>query len=208
MHNVLGFYVLPFALVIALTGDDGPSLAAVAGAVLREVRGLPGIGNVTSSAALIRPELVIRPDTARAADLGVTAEAIADTLRIATAGDYEQSLAKLNLSQRQIPIVVRLPESARSDLALLERLAVPGKAGNVPLGNVARLAMDSGPAQIDRYDRSRNVLIEIELNGLPLGEVLEKADRLPSLTSLPPTCLLYTSPSPRDRTRPRMPSSA
>ena len=41
-----------------------------------------------------------------------TAEAIADTLRIATAGDYEQSLAKLNLSQRQIPIVVRLPESA------------------------------------------------------------------------------------------------
>ena len=187
IRSTVGFGGSGEKLVIALTGDDGSSLAAVAGAVLREVRGLPGIGNVTSSAALIRPELVIRPDTARAADLGVTAEAIADTLRIATAGDYEQSLAKLNLSQRQIPIVVRLPESARSDLALLERLAVPGKAGNVPLGNVARLAMDSGPAQIDRYDRSRNVLIEIELNGLPLGEVLEKADRLPSLTSLPPT---------------------
>ena len=45
----------------------------------------------------------------RAADLGVTSAAIADTLRIATAGDYDQRLAKLNLSQRQVPIVVKLP---------------------------------------------------------------------------------------------------
>jgi multidrug efflux pump subunit AcrB len=41
----------------------------------------------------------------------------------------------------------------------------------VPLGNVATLGLDSGPAQIDRYDRQRNVNFEIELNGQPLGEV-------------------------------------
>ena len=54
------------------------------------------------------PELIVRPDFARAADLGVTSAAIADTLRIATAGDYDQGLAKLNLSQRQVPVVVKL----------------------------------------------------------------------------------------------------
>ena len=83
------------ATVVALTGDDGPSLAAVAGAVLREVRGLPGIGNVTSTSSLVRPELIVRPDFARAADLGVTSAAIADTLRVATAGDYEQALERV-----------------------------------------------------------------------------------------------------------------
>ncbi len=56
----------------------------------------------------------MRPDFARAADLGVTSAAIADTLRIATAGDYDQGLAKLNLSQRQVPIVVKLPADART----------------------------------------------------------------------------------------------
>ena len=89
-------------------------LAEHARQVERELRSLPGIGNVTTTASLVRPELVIRPDFARMADLGVTSAAIADTLRIATAGDYDQGLAKLNLSQRQVPIVVKLPPAARA----------------------------------------------------------------------------------------------
>jgi multidrug efflux pump subunit AcrB len=172
--------------VLVLAGEDGAALAAHAAIVERELRSIPGIGAVTSSSSLVRPELIVRPDPARAADLGVTSAAIADTLRIATAGDYDQSLPKLNLSQRQIPIVVRLPASARTDLALLSRLPVPGKAGPVPLGNVATLAIDSGPAQIDRYNRLRNVNFDIELNGQPLGAVKDLALALPSLRNLPP----------------------
>ena len=72
-----------------------------------DLRTIPGLGSVASSASLIRPEIAVRPDFARAADLGVTSAAIGDTLRIATLGDYDMSLAKLNLSQRQVPIVVR-----------------------------------------------------------------------------------------------------
>ncbi len=48
------------------------------------MRAIPGIGAVSSTASLVRPELIVRPDFARAADLGVSAQAIADTLRIAT----------------------------------------------------------------------------------------------------------------------------
>jgi multidrug efflux pump subunit AcrB len=172
--------------VLVLAGEDGQTLAAHATVVERELRGIPGIGAVTSSSSLVRPELIVRPDSARAADLGVTSAAMADTLRIATSGDYDQSLPKLNLSQRQIPIVVRLPASARTDLSLLSRLPVPGKAGPVALGNVASLSMSSGPAQIDRYNRLRNVNFEIELNGQPLGAVKAAAMQLPSLMSLPP----------------------
>ncbi len=182
----VGFGASAEKYVLVLAGEDGEAVTAHAAVVERELRSIPGIGAVTSSSSLVRPELIVRPDAARAADLGVTATAIADTLRIATAGDYDQSLPKLNLSQRQVPIVVRLPASARTDLELLKRLPVPGKHGPVMLGNVAELSIDSGPAAIDRYNRQRNVNFEIELNQQPLGEVKAAALALPSVQNLPP----------------------
>lgn len=178
--------------VLVLAGEDGRTLLEHAQKVERELRTIPGIGNVTSTSSLVRPELIVRTDFARAADLGVTSAAIADTLRIATSGDYDQALAKLNLSQRQVPIVVKLAPEARTDLELLSRLAVPGARGPVMLGNVATLAIDSGPAEIDRYDRLRNINFEIELNQQPLGEVEQRAMALPSLQNLPPGVIQST----------------
>ncbi len=178
--------------VLVLAGEDGRVLSAHAQKVERELRTIPGIGNVTSSSSLVRPELVVRPDFAKAADLGVTSAAIADTLRIATSGDFDQSLAKLNLSQRQIPVVVKLAADARTDLDLLQRLPVPGAHGPVPLGNVATLVIDSGPAQISRYDRQRNINFEIELNQVPLGDAQKAALALPSLQNLPPGVIQTT----------------
>ncbi|MDO9220723.1 MAG: efflux RND transporter permease subunit, partial [Thiobacillus sp.] len=172
--------------VLVLASENGQTLAEHARKVERDLRTIPGIGNVTTSASLVRPELVVRPDFAKAAALGVTAAAIADTLRIATAGDYDQSLPKLNLAQRQVPIVVKLPPGARQDMALLERMTVPGTHGPVMIGNVASLSLDSGPAEIDRYDRQRNINFEIELNQQPLGLVESRAMALPSIQNLPP----------------------
>ncbi len=172
--------------ILVLTGDDPLALQNAALAIENGLRTIPGLGSVASSASLIRPEIAVRPDFARAADLGVTSAAIGDTLRIATLGDYDVALAKLNLSQRQVPIVVRLQDSARSNLQLLERLAVPGSRGPVMLGQVATLEMTGGPAVIDRYDRARNVNFEIELSGLPLGDVKKAVDQLPAVKQLPP----------------------
>ncbi len=178
--------------VLVLASENGPLLSEHARTVERELRTIPGIGAVTSTASLVRPELVVRPDFARAADLGVTSAAIADVLRIATAGDYDQSIAKLNLAQRQIPIVVKLPPEARQDLNLLGRLTVPGKHGPVMIANVATLEITGGPAEIDRYDRLRNINFEIELNQQALGEVEKQALALPSLKNLPAGILQTT----------------
>ncbi len=172
--------------VLVLAGEDGRALAAHAAVVERELRTIPGIGAVTSTASLVRPELIVRPDFARAADLGVTSAAIADTLRIATAGDYDQGLAKLNLAERQVPVVVKLSDAGRQDLDVLSRLPVPGARGPVPLSSVATIEIGSGPAEIARFDRRRNVNFEIELNQQPLGDVQKAALALPSLKNLPP----------------------
>ena len=192
MQVKVGFGGSSEKYVLVLASENGPLLSEHARTVERELRSIPGIGAVTSTASLVRPELVVRPDFARAADLGVTTASIADVLRIATAGDYDQSIAKLNLAQRQIPIVVKLPAEARQDLSLLERLTVPGKHGPVMIANVATLEITGGPAEIDRYDRLRNINFEIELNQMPLGEVESLALALPSLKNLPAGILQTT----------------
>jgi len=172
--------------ILVLQGDDPQALLTTARAVERDLRDLPGLGSITSTASLVRPEIAVRPDFARAADLGVTSSAMADTLRVATLGDYDAQLPKLNLPQRQVPIVVKLDDTARKDLALLARLPVPGAKGPVPLGQVATLSYSGGPAIINRYDRSRNVNLEIELSGMPLGDVVAAAKEMPSIKNLPP----------------------
>jgi multidrug efflux pump subunit AcrB len=174
--------------VLALTGEDPVALAAAATAVEKDLRTIPGLGSVASSASLVRPELTVRPDFARMADLGVTSTAIGETLRIATVGDYDASLPKLNLAQRQVPIVVRLSDDARSDIGALERLMVPSTkpgSGPVMLGQVATIEMSGGPAVIDRFNRARNVQFEVELSGLPLGDVTVAVDKLPAIQNLP-----------------------
>ncbi|MHA7599238.1 efflux RND transporter permease subunit [Alicycliphilus sp. T452] len=171
--------------ILALASEDPQALATAARAVERDLRTIAGIGGVSSTASLVRPEIAVHPDFARAADLGVTSQAIAETLRVATVGDYEQYLPKLNLAQRQVPIVVRLQDAAREDLSVLERLAVPGSRGPVRLGEVARLEVAGGPAVINRYDRSRNVNLEIELGSRGLGEVTEAVRQLPAVQGLP-----------------------
>ncbi|BAP36837.1 efflux pump inner membrane protein [Acinetobacter guillouiae] len=172
---------------IALSGDDPDVLITTARQVEREIRTIPNIGSITSSAALIRPELVIRPDFAKAADLGITTQNIAETVRIATAGDFDQNLAKLNLSQRQIPIVIKLPLSARQDQDLIKRLMITGSKGPVMLGTIAQVNIESGPSQIDRFNRLRNINFNIELNDQPLGDVAAAVDKLPTIKNLPPT---------------------
>jgi multidrug efflux pump subunit AcrB len=174
--------------ILVLSGDDPQALNTAAHNVERDLRTISGLGSIASSAALVRPEIAVRPDFARAADLAVTSAAIAETLRIATVGDYDWSLPKLNLAQRQVPVAVKLAADGRRDLAVLERLAVPsGKSGtgSVMVSQVAKLELSSGPAVIDRYDRSRNINFEIELSGQPLGDVTRAVQNLPSLLNLP-----------------------
>ena len=67
--------------LLVLAGEDSRVLQQHAYRVEQELRGIPGIGAVTSSASLVRPELLIKPNFSRAADLGVTSSAIADTLQ-------------------------------------------------------------------------------------------------------------------------------
>jgi multidrug efflux pump subunit AcrB len=150
------------------------------------MRGVKNLSGVVSTASLLQPEIVIVPDPARAADLGVSTVDIATAARIATTGDFRQNLPKLNLPERQIPIRVQVGEGDKADAALLALMRVPTQSGgSVPLAAVADIRDGSGPAVIDRYNRERNIKIAGELNGNPLGPVLAEVNRLPAVRNLP-----------------------
>lgn len=170
---------------LTLSGADSDMLTKTALALEKELRSIPTVGNIESSASLVRSEISVVPDLVKAAEMGVTSAAIAETLRVATVGDYDSQLAKLNLAQRQVPIVVRLADSGLQELDTLSRLTVPGSRGPVMLGQVATLSFGGGPSVIERYDRERNVQFNVELAGLPLGEMKKAAEGLPSLKNLP-----------------------
>jgi multidrug efflux pump subunit AcrB len=173
------------AMQITLVGEDPETLNAAAAAVEQDMRGIPGIGIVSSSASLVRPEIVVRPLPERAAELGVTTESLGMVTRIATSGDISAGLSKLNLPSRQIPIRVRMNDKARQDVDQIGLLTVSGRQGPVALRNVADISFGAGPAQISRYDRNRNVNISADLNGRALGDMLAAARATPSMQQLP-----------------------
>ena len=113
-------------------------------------------------------------------------------LRIATVGDYDVSLSKLN-SSRQVPIVVKLQDDARRTCRCSNACRARCQ-GPVLLGQVATLSSAAAPAVVDRYDRARNVNFEIELSGQPLGDVTQAVAALPSITNLPPGVRRARSP--------------
>jgi hydrophobe/amphiphile efflux-1 (HAE1) family protein len=172
-------------LQLTLVGDDPTALANAAVALEREMRSIEGLGSVTSSAALQKPEILIRMDPDRAADLGVTTEALSAVTRIATSGDVSTGLAKFNLDNRQIPIRVRLNDESRTDLERISQLTIMGSKGPVALSNVANVSLGAGPSEITRVNRRRDITLSANLNGLPLGDILTQIETSPAMQNLP-----------------------
>ena len=173
-------------ITIYLTGDDPALVDRTARQVVEEMRTLKELREPRINGDLPRPEIIIRPRLDLAAELGVSVASISQTIRIATLGDLPQNAPKFSLSDRQIPIRVSLVESARRDLGTLENLPVPTASGTpVPLKAVADISFGEGPVRVRRYNQSRRIALEADLNGVELGEGLKKIYALPTLSNLP-----------------------
>ena len=172
-------------LSIVLKSENADTLTATANTLVSQMSQIPGIVEAVSSASLVQPEILINPLPTAAADQGVSVEAIAQTALIATIGANEDNLAKFNLPDRQIPILVELAPRYRNDLDTIKNLQVPGENGLVPLTTVADVSLGSGIAQIHRYDRSREVTVDANLQGITLGDAYQAVQALPVM-NLPP----------------------
>ncbi|WP_435419216.1 efflux RND transporter permease subunit [Parerythrobacter aurantius] len=174
-------------VTIMLAGSDPQRLEATAATLVEQMKGLDTLVAPRISADINRPELIITPRPDIAAELGVTTAALSQTIRIATLGEIEQNAAKFSLSDRQIPIRVKLPKQSRQDLSTIENLPVPTSTGGaVPLSRVAEVSFGSGPTSIQRYNQNRRVLVGADLaQGVIKGEADAQINELPILKNLP-----------------------
>jgi multidrug efflux pump subunit AcrB len=172
---------------IMLTGSDSRLLEETATRVVEQMKGLKEVVAPRVSADLRRPEVEVRPRHDLAASLGVTTQALSQAIRIATIGEIDQNTAKFSLSDRQVPIRVRLPEQARRDFSNIANLPVPtASGGSVPLSRVADISFGSGPTTVQRYNQQRRVFIGADLApGVVKSEAVTAIDALPAMRSLP-----------------------
>ncbi|MCQ1835912.1 efflux RND transporter permease subunit [Neorhizobium galegae] len=157
-----------------------------------KLRVSPVLANVSSDGALPRPELQIRPRMDETSRLGITPQQIAQTVRVATIGDADASLAKISLDDRQIPIRVQASLDVRRDLASIRSMKIKTASGaSVPLYTVADIDYAEGPSSIKRNDRNRVVTIGSDV---PFGTALDTStaefERIVKETQLPKTVRL------------------
>jgi len=174
---------------VYLGGDDSALLIRTANQIVEEMRTkLPNLLVAPrTNADLQRPEIIIKPRTQLAAELGVTTQALSQAIRIATLGEIDQNSAKFSLSDRQVPIRVVFSEQARRSLSTVENLPVPTiSGGSVPLKVVADISFGEGPTAIQRTNQTLRVGLGADLApGLVSGDAQPKVDALPTVKNLP-----------------------
>jgi len=172
---------------VMLSGSDPDLLQRTAQTLVQQMSGLKQVVAPRISADLRRPELIITPHSDLAASLGVTTAAISQTIRIATQGEIDMNSAKFSLSDRQVPIRVKLPVDSRRDLSTIENLPVPTTSGiSVPLARVADIGFGSGPTTIQRYNQNRRIFVGADLPpGVVKGTAMDAIAKLPIMKNLP-----------------------
>ena len=186
----------PVDIDFSITGPDIQALAEFSEKLRQKAADIPGIVDVDTTLKLDKPELLVEINRELAADLGVEAREIAETLRVAVGGDdrvsryrdvsvddaYDVELRLVNLDRRDVAAISQLyvranPSPAKSGI-LLPIASAPNGPALTRIDNVVDFRFGVAPARIDRLDRQR--MVAVRANVAP-GFAL--ADRIGALQS-------------------------
>ncbi len=165
-------------ILVSLRGSDLEKLRRLAGDVMGAMRQVPGVIEIESSLAGDTPQVRLVVDVDAASEVGLDPAAIGKKLSTLLAGKKATVWEGPGGEERKV--IVRLPAGEIDDLGRLANLPVStGRASRagaglekVPLGQLVRIEMSGGPAQIDRENLSRVVRISANLEQ---GTSLSKA---------------------------------
>ncbi|HEY2432692.1 MAG TPA: efflux RND transporter permease subunit [Vicinamibacterales bacterium] len=140
-----------------IAGPDLGKLEQYADAVAAAARKEHGVVDVDTSLNVGKPELSVKLDRLKAADLGVQVADAAEALRLLVGGDQ---VTTYNEGGEQYEVHVRALASGRSDASGIGQLTVPSSTvGSVPLENIADLTAGTAPSNVDRLNRQRQVTV-------------------------------------------------
>ncbi|MBI3484817.1 MAG: efflux RND transporter permease subunit, partial [Acidobacteria bacterium] len=175
-----------FPVRAILRGPDIDTLVELSKQVAAKMRVFPGLVDVNPTLNLNQPELQVKVDRQRAADLGVRMTDIASTVRLMYSGQDEISSYKEG--SEQYPVTMQLLPQQRDNPEVLARLMVPStKVGLVRLENLAAIQRGAGPATIQRYNREFQVSVGGNVaTGYPLDAGAAYAVKAIKEVTLPP----------------------
>jgi hydrophobic/amphiphilic exporter-1 (mainly G- bacteria), HAE1 family len=163
-----------FDIDLAIRGPDLERLAEYTERLRAFAMNTEGFPDADTTLKLDTPELRVRIDRERAADLGVTPRDIGTALRILIGGDDEVTRFRDETTSEEYDVQLRLDERDRNDLDAIPRLLVPGAGGAaIELRSIAEVGPATTAARIDRLDRQRAANVR---GGIAPGYAL--ADRL------------------------------
>jgi len=169
-----------------IRGPEIPRLIEISKKVAERMRAFPGLVDVNPNLNLNTPELQVKVDRQRAADLGVRMADIGSTVRLMYSGQDEISTYKEG--SEQYPVTIQLLPEQRDNPDVLARLMVPSsKVGQVRLENVAAIQRGVGPATLWRYNREFQVSVNANIAaGYPLDAAASYTVRSIRAAGLPP----------------------
>ncbi|MBI4462406.1 MAG: efflux RND transporter permease subunit, partial [Acidobacteria bacterium] len=175
-HNVTYNIRLPstlggemwFPVRAVIRGPDVERLVEISKQVAEKMQAFPGLVDVNPTLNLNTPELQVKVDRQRAADLGVRMADISSTVRLMFSGQDEISTYKEG--SEQYPVTMQLLPEQRDNPDVLARLMVPSaKVGQARLESVATIERGMGPSFLQRYNREFQVSVGANLAaGTPL----------------------------------------
>lgn len=137
-------------------GPDLAKLAEVSRALVEAYRAVPGAVDADTNLIEGKPELGVRVDRAKAADLGVNVQDVATTLAVLVGG---QKVSDYYEGGEQYEVHVRAEAEDRGSASAIEQARVPAAGGAVSLRDVVRLEEGTGPSLVNRIARQRQVLV-------------------------------------------------
>ncbi|SEM99289.1 cobalt-zinc-cadmium resistance protein CzcA [Sphingomonas gellani] len=160
-------------IAVKVFGDDFAAMTRTADQIADVLRRTEGAADVKVEQTAGLPMLDIRVNRDAMARLGITAGDVQDTLTATIGGRGSGTIFE---GDRRVPIVIRLSDSQRADLALLAQVQVPVAGGAyVPLASVADIRVVDGPNQISRENGKRRVVVQANVRGRDVGSVVADA---------------------------------
>jgi hydrophobe/amphiphile efflux-1 (HAE1) family protein len=167
LPSVLGGEIY-FPIGAVIRGPDITQLAEISKQVAGRMMKYPDLVDVNPSLNLNTPELQVKVDRQRAADIGVRMSDVSDAVRLFYSGEDE--ITRFKEGSEQYPVTMQLLQEQRDNPDVLARMMVPStKLGQVRLENVATIVRGAGPATLWRYNREFQVSVFANVaSGYPL----------------------------------------
>ncbi len=158
-----------------IRGPELVTLSNYADDLMEQSTKLGGIVDADTTLKLNKPELRVRIDRERAADLGVDTADIATSLRLMVGGEDRASRFRDESINEDYDVQLRLTEADRSDVNTISRLFVPSSGGGlVRLDNLVKIERATSPSRIDRLNRERQVSLRASVApGYALADRIE-----------------------------------